>query len=72
MTNHILCVFTLVSCAAFAQDTGRLTGSVIDSTGAAIPNAKVELRLPGGASAVIATTTTVGGLFSFIGIRIGE
>ncbi|MCS6951914.1 MAG: TonB-dependent receptor [Bryobacterales bacterium] len=54
-----------------AQDTGRLSGSVIDPTGSAVPGAKVELYLAGGASPVLATSTTSEGLFSLIGIRPG-
>lgn len=54
-----------------AQDTGRLSGSVVDPTGSAVPGAKVELYLTGGASAVLATSTTSEGLFSLIGIRSG-
>ncbi len=54
-----------------AQDTGRVSGSVVDPTGSAVPGAKVELYLAGGASAVLATTTTSEGLFSLIGVRPG-
>jgi outer membrane receptor protein involved in Fe transport len=54
-----------------AQDTGRLSGSVVDPSGSAVPGAKVELYLTGGASAVLATTTTSEGLFSLIGVRPG-
>jgi len=52
-----------------AQDTGRLTGTILDPTGAAVTGAKVELFLPGGTAAVLATLTTGEGLFSFTGVR---
>ena len=31
-----------------AQNNGTLTGSVLDQSGAAVPNAPIELFLPGG------------------------
>ncbi len=52
-----------------AQTTGRLAGSVIDQSGAAIPNANVSLFLPGGDSAVITAQTTTDGLFHLTSLR---
>src|SRR5579864_1503880 len=60
----------LVSLAP-AQVTGRLSGTVADSSGAAVPNAQVQLLLPGGKSAVWATTTAAEGLYVFTGVRPG-
>ena len=54
-----------------AQDTGRLSGTVVDPTGSAVPGAKVELYLAGGQSPVLSTVTTTEGRFSLIGIRPG-
>jgi outer membrane receptor protein involved in Fe transport len=67
---------TLLSCVLavatlMAQDTGRLSGSVVDPSGSAIPAAKVELYLAGGQSPVLSTVTTTEGRFSLIGIRPG-
>ncbi|MBK7926222.1 MAG: carboxypeptidase regulatory-like domain-containing protein [Bryobacterales bacterium] len=62
-----LCLFT--GALLVAQDTARLTGSVTDQTGSAIPGATVELRLPGGTGVLATTSTTAEGLFSFIGLR---
>jgi hypothetical protein len=56
-----------VSC--FAQVTGRLSGSVTDASGAAIPNAAVNLLLPGGSKPVLSTVTTAEGLFTFTNVR---
>lgn len=52
-----------------AQVAGRLGGSVVDSTGAAVPNAQVRVFLPGGKDAVMETTTNGAGLFSFVAVR---
>ncbi|MCC6586348.1 MAG: TonB-dependent receptor [Bryobacterales bacterium] len=55
----------LLTGVASAQVTGRLTGSVTDSTGAAVPNAKVSLLLAGGQQAVAVTQTSAEGLYAF-------
>lgn len=52
-----------------AQVTGRLSGTVVDATGAAIPGATVNLALAGSTTPVLAATTTSEGLFSLIGVR---
>src|SRR6266849_5497116 len=61
--------FVLFVASGFAQVTGRLSGSVTDSSGAAIPNATVNLLLAGGAKPVLTTVTTSEGLFSFTNVR---
>ena len=48
--------------SCWAQVTGRLTGSVTDASGAAIPQAAVNLFLPGGAKPLLSTVTTPEGL----------
>ncbi len=65
----ILAVLACMASVGLGQDTGRLTGSVVDPTGSAVPGAKVELYLPGGSAPVLAATTTSDGLFSMIGVR---
>ncbi|MCX6624492.1 MAG: carboxypeptidase-like regulatory domain-containing protein, partial [Acidobacteria bacterium] len=54
---------------AFAQATGRVSGSVVDATGAVIPGASVSLKLAGGTKAIFQTVTSSDGLFNFAGIR---
>ncbi len=55
----------------FGQATGRLTGLVTDPSGAAVPNAIVDLLLNEGGKPVLSTTTTSDGLFTMTGIRTG-
>ncbi len=62
-------VFALAMSGVFAQVAGRLTGSVVDASGAAIPNAKVNLLLMGGKTPVSSTETTAEGNFDFAAIR---
>ena len=52
-----------------AQTAGRLTGSVVDPSGAAVPKAQVSLLLHGSNSAVLVTLTTNEGIFSIGTIR---
>ena len=52
-----------------AQFSGRVTGSVIDSAGAAVPGAEVELTVAGGRKAVLAVKTAGDGTYHFIGVR---
>src|SRR5260370_31440674 len=53
----------------FGQVTGRLSGSVTDASGAAVPNATVNLLLPGGAKPVLTAVTLAEGLLSFTNVR---
>lgn len=50
---------------AMSQSTGRLTGTVRDPSGAAVPGALVSLYRPGMTDAANQTTTTAEGLFHF-------
>jgi hypothetical protein len=54
---------------ALGQITGRILGSVVDPTGAAVPNATVSLLLSGGNKAVLATKTTSEGNFTLNSVR---
>ncbi len=56
---------------AGAQVTSRLTGSVMDTSGAAIPGAAVDVFLPGGAKPILSGTTTAEGLFDFTAVPSG-
>ncbi len=69
---HVSVVFlTLLATTTVvhAQLNGRLTGSVEDPTGAAVPNAKVGLFMPGGKSPLLSTLTNSDGAFDFNAVR---
>jgi hypothetical protein len=53
----------------FAQDTGRITGSVVDPSGAVVPKASIGILLHGGANPVAATATNSAGLFTVETLR---
>src|SRR6476646_956190 len=55
--------------AAYGQFSGRVTGTVVDATGAVVPNADVRLSLNGGAKALLVTKTSNDGIYHFIGVR---
>lgn len=70
--NRILRATFLAAALApsiFGQASGSLTGSVTDSTGGALPNAKVSVILRGGKQALMEARTNAAGLFSFIAVR---
>src|SRR5260370_31203003 len=58
----LFCLFLLAGCASpmFGQASdGNITGTVVDASGAAVPNAKIELQNV--ATGVISSTVTDGG-----------
>jgi hypothetical protein len=57
------------SSALHAQVAGKLSGSVVDPTGAIIPGATVNLYIAGGAEPVMSATTNESGLFSFTALQ---
>jgi hypothetical protein len=52
-----------------AQFSGRVTGSVVDSSGAVVPDAEVELYLAGGKRPLLTTKTSTDGSYNFIAVR---
>jgi hypothetical protein len=64
---------TLVTCLgvlpAYAQFSGRVTGSVVDASGAAVPGAEVDLLLAGGKRPLLTVKTSSDGQFHFLGVR---
>ena len=62
-------LYFLFACGVFAQALGRIAGSVIDPTGAAVAGVKVELYIAGGKTAVITVETGPTGEFSIASLR---
>src|SRR5438477_7727127 len=52
-----------------AQVAGRVTGSVVDATGAAVPDASISLQLPGSGTAAYSTKTTANGSFTLASVN---
>src|SRR5260370_15137200 len=53
----------------WAQDTGRITGTVTDPTGAVIPKATINLSLHDGSKPLATTVTNSAGLFTIDTLR---
>ncbi len=68
---RILLLF-LCSFSLFAQVSGRISGSVTDSSGAVVPGAEVTLAMPGSAKPIMSAQTTAEGLFNFSGVAPGS
>src|SRR5215510_6397453 len=65
----VLVGISIFALSAFAQVGGRLLGTIVDTSGAAVPNAMVSLTLPGGDRPVLSGTADAQGLFSFSSVR---
>ena len=68
------CLFLLILAAlpvapAVAQVTGRLSGTVVDSSGAPVAGATVNLLLSGESRPALSTVSTAEGIFNLNGIR---
>ena len=68
----ILFVSLFLAASANAQMSGRISGSVIDASGAAVGGADVELYLAGGQKPLLVSKTSAEGLYNFIGVRPAE
>src|ERR1700682_4388929 len=68
LTSVVLLIVALCG-AAFAQVAGRLSGTVVDPSGASIAGAEVNVFLPGGKTPVLSTRTSSDGIFDFNAVR---
>src|SRR5664279_112487 len=68
----ILSATLFLAVSSYAQMSGRIAGSVIDATGAAVGGADVELYLAGGQKPLLVSRTSAEGLYHFIGVRPAE
>src|SRR5437660_719387 len=67
--RYLCGILLLVSLPAAGQISGRVSGSVVDSSGAAVPSADVNLYLSGGKTPLLATKTATDGTYNLIGVR---
>jgi hypothetical protein len=67
--SGIAVVLILGGVSLHAQFSGRVAGTVLDATGAAVPDANVELLISGGQKALLTVKTAVDGSYHFIGVR---
>lgn len=63
------CILALFAAHASAQVNGRISGEVVDPSGAPVPNAQIEVLVPGGANAILISKTNEAGRFSFASVR---
>jgi hypothetical protein len=62
-------VILLAASALHAQFSGRLAGTVLDSSGSPVPAVTVSLTLPQGDKPVLSTKTARDGVWNMIGVR---
>ncbi|MGH9666811.1 MAG: carboxypeptidase-like regulatory domain-containing protein, partial [Bryobacteraceae bacterium] len=65
-----VCAFVLFAGISFGQVAGRVTGLVLDGSGASIPGAGVTLHIPAGA-AVYTSKTATDGHFTIASVKPG-
>ncbi|MGP8246021.1 MAG: carboxypeptidase regulatory-like domain-containing protein [Bryobacteraceae bacterium] len=74
VSQRVSCIVALLGSLvvpARAQLDGRITGSVVDASGAAVPGAQVSLFLAGGQKPLLVAKTATDGVYHFIGVRPG-
>jgi len=67
--SWLTCVCLILVVSVSAQVAGRLSGSVLDSSGAAIPGANISVYVAGGKEPVLTGSSNEAGLFTFPAVR---
>ena len=68
----LFCLTLVLSLPALAQFSGRIAGSVADSSGAPVSGAAITLSLPGSSRAMLTAESSTDGAFRLTGIRPGD
>ena len=66
-----ICVAALAVSSAWSQVAGRLSGNIVDPSGAAIPGAHVNVYAAGGKEPLLKGASNESGVFSFVTVRPG-
>src|SRR5262249_31173423 len=69
VNGAVLLLILALCVGAFAQVAGRILGTVVDTSGAVVPNATVSLTLPGGDRPILIVTADAEGIFSLNSVR---
>lgn len=69
LSQQRLVVLAFFALFAYAQDTSRISGTVVDGSGAPVPGAKINLYLQGGASSIVNAESGPDGVFRIPGLR---
>ena len=69
MLRKLVLFATLLTAPLVAQFSGRLTGVVLDASGAPVSNAGIALLLQGGEKSLLTTTTSADGQWHMSGVR---
>jgi len=72
MRHRLVLLIVLLCTSLYAQFSGRLAGTVLDATGAAVLGATVSLYLSHGDKPVFSTKTAADGTWNLIGVRVSE
>ena len=66
---NVIALLLLVAIGLNAQVAGRISGTIVDQTGAVIPGATVNVYVPGGKEPVLTAKSNDAGMFLLIAVR---
>ena len=67
--SSVFLALALLSTPAIAQVAGRLSGVVVDPSGAAVPGATIGVYMPGGKKPLLTGKSNGAGIFGFIAVQ---